>query len=457
MKKYIPIILSVILYFSLSAEVKTYKYVDGIKFDASLHYKVKADKKSTATYRTPCGDICAFEMSGKTELLVKTSFDIKNVTIRPISKKIKYSFDKREISITLNKPENFVVEVNDDSRNPLYIFANKPETDKPSKDAPNVLYFEAGKRYYLDKMVKIKSNQTLYIEGGAIVFGGFYAHNAENVKVRGAGIISNQYFVSDIQRVENTPKIQPLRFRNCKNIDVQGIIITESANWSAPMFYCEDVVYRDLKIVSDRGCDDGIDVVSSKNVLIENCFIRTRDDCIAIKCHDNGNSENIKVSNCTFWNSFWGNAIEIGFETRSEFIKNIIFDRNIILRCQNGTFHKSSSGTVTIHNGDRAHVQNVLFRNLIIEEPELNLFDMEILHSPYSKDKQRGKISNVIYENVYVYSKSKAPLYCRFLGFDEKSDIQNITFKNIVINGKKVVTEEDLNLTKKFTTNIKFK
>ncbi|MFR6034460.1 MAG: glycosyl hydrolase family 28 protein [Bacilli bacterium] len=49
------------------------------------------------------------------------------------------------------------------------------------------------------------------------------------------------------------------------------------------MFACRDVHIDNIKTVSEIGWDDGIDVVSCKNVLIENCFLRNKDDCIAIK------------------------------------------------------------------------------------------------------------------------------------------------------------------------------
>ncbi len=439
---------------SLCAEVKTYKYSSGVQFDGSQDYRVKVDNITSPTYRTPSGDISTFEMKGKVNIVVDTEFDIDKVVIRPLSKKIDFVFDKRKIMFSIDKPQKLVVEVNGNARTPLFIFANKIEKNKPSKDDPNVVYFEAGKTYMLSKPLELKSNQTLYIEGGAIVFGGFKAVKAENVKVRGHGIISGQYFVSSIHEVKGGWSMKPLEFYRCKNVDVQDIIISESSHWSAPMFICEDVVYKNIKVVSDRGCDDGIDVASSKNVLIDNCFIRTKDDCIAIKSFK-GNTEDVTIKRCILWNGYWGNAIEIGYESRGDEMKNLSFVNNTIIRCKNGSLgHKSVEGTLTIHNGDKAHVHNVLFKDIRIEDTNVNLFDMTITYSQWSHDKTRGKISNVRYENIYVTSEE--PLKCKFLGYDENSDIKDITFKNVFINGKKVKSEEDLNLTKKFTSGIKF-
>jgi polygalacturonase len=70
--------------------------------------------------------------------------------------------------------------------------------------------------------------------------------------------------------------------------------------------------------------------------LIDNCFIRTKDDCIAIKAGVNyftdfesgGNVKNVTVQNSVFWNGTWGNGLEIGFETRAGTMENIVF-RNL--------------------------------------------------------------------------------------------------------------------------------
>ena len=62
----------------------------------------------------------------------------------------------------------------------------------------------------------------------------------------------------------------------------------------------------------------------------------TKDDCIAIKSveydwdvnsvgHD---VRDIMVKNSVLWNGVWGKAIEIGFESRTESFRDIVF-RNI--------------------------------------------------------------------------------------------------------------------------------
>ena len=38
-----------------------------------------------------------------------------------------------------------------------------------------------------------------------------------------------------------------------------------------------------MKMISGNSWDDGIDIVGSQKVLVDNCFIKAMDDCIAVK------------------------------------------------------------------------------------------------------------------------------------------------------------------------------
>lgn len=72
---------------------------------------------------------------------------------------------------------------------------------------------------------------------------------------------------------------------------------------------------------------DGIDIVNSSNVTIKNSFLRTFDDCIAIKgqkaVYDKQKIiENIKVDNCVLWND-WGKCFEFGAETVVDIIRDV--------------------------------------------------------------------------------------------------------------------------------------
>lgn len=115
---------------------------------------------------------------------------------------------------------------------------------------------------------------------------------------------------------------------NCKNVWIEGVSLERSAFWNVVPTYCEDVVIRGVRIQSvgiQRG--DGIDIESSKNVLIEYCTLNTGDDCIAVKAgrgYDglrvNKPSENIVVRYCLTEQGHGG--FTVGSETAG-LVKNV--------------------------------------------------------------------------------------------------------------------------------------
>ena len=58
----------------------------------------------------------------------------------------------------------------------------------------------------------------------------------------------------------------------------------DPAGWAAVPYYCNGVTFDNVKLIGFwRYNADGIDIVNSSNVTIKNSFLRTFDDCIAIK------------------------------------------------------------------------------------------------------------------------------------------------------------------------------
>lgn len=115
---------------------------------------------------------------------------------------------------------------------------------------------------------------------------------------------------------------------NCTQVFIEGITLERSAFWNVVPTYCEDVIIRGVQVYSEgiqRG--DGIDIESSRNVLVEYCSLYTGDDCIAVKAgrgYDglrvNKPSENIVVRYCLAGTGHGG--ITLGSETAG-MIKNL--------------------------------------------------------------------------------------------------------------------------------------
>lgn len=126
----------------------------------------------------------------------------------------------------------------------------------------------------------------------------------------------------------------------CTNVFIEGITLEETIFWNIVPVYCDGVVIRGVTVNSvgiPRG--DGIDIESSRNVLIEYCTLNNGDDCFTIKSGRGGDglrvnkpSENIVIRHSLAQQGHGG--ITIGSETaatiRNVYVHDCVFDNTEI-------------------------------------------------------------------------------------------------------------------------------
>ncbi|MEP7109236.1 MAG: glycosyl hydrolase family 28 protein [Ferruginibacter sp.] len=449
----------------------------------SAEYQVKVNGQDVFVYASPVPAAwCSFDMDQPVEITIKANRDIKWVDIRPLSSRIKPRFKDSTISFRVTKPSQLSIELNGSLKMPLFIFANPPEVNKPGKNDPEVIYFEAGKIHY-PGIIQVKTNQTVYIEGGAVVIGVVEANNAKHIRIAGRGVLDGTYnhmFSESIVKTKNPGVIAAnktmgeyhrfLEFKDCEDVRIEGIILHNSTSWQIVPFNCNKVNISNIKIVSDQASDDGIDIVHSKNVVVRNSFIRTKDDCIAVKSYvsdpPGANVDSVLVEKCVFWNALWGNGLEIGFELNSAEIKNITFRNSDII-------HVEAGAVFSIHNAGTSNVHNILYDDIRVEDARQKLFDLAIFRSRYSVDGTtdekekvrlnlngawdgvlsipanekdahavyRGTIKNVVFRNIKIVD-GLFP-YSIFYGFNADKNISNIVIENLRVHGKKITALQD--------------
>lgn len=64
----------------------------------------------------------------------------------------------------------------------------------------------------------------------------------------------------------------------CRNINLCGFTVKNSANWAHALFWCNNISMKDIEV--DAG-HDGVHITSCENTDIENCRFFTGDDCVA--------------------------------------------------------------------------------------------------------------------------------------------------------------------------------
>jgi polygalacturonase len=69
----------------------------------------------------------------------------------------------------------------------------------------------------------------------------------------------------------------------CKNVLVEGVTLTNGPFWTIHPVYSENVIVRRVRVQTSGPNNDGCNPDSSRNVLIEDSFFSTGDDCVVIK------------------------------------------------------------------------------------------------------------------------------------------------------------------------------
>lgn len=134
---------------------------------------------------------------------------------------------------------------------------------------------------------------------------------------------------------------QFINFVRCSNVLIEDITIENSPFWVIHPLFCESITVKGVHINSLGPNNDGCDPESCKNMLIENCYFNTGDDCIAIKSGRNRDglkanipSENIVIRHCFMENGHGGVVIgsEISGGARNVFVEDCKMDSPLLDR-----------------------------------------------------------------------------------------------------------------------------
>lgn len=249
--------------------------------------------------------------------------------------------------------------------------------------------------------------------------------------------------------------VQPYR---CQNVLIQGVTFVNSPMWILNPVLCTNVTIEKVTVESQGPNSDGCDPESCKNVLIKDCFFNTGDDCIAIKSGRNADgrrinvpSENIVIQNCSMANGHGGVVIgsEISGGARNVFAENCTMNSPLlerVLRIKTSSMRGGVVENVYMRNievGQVAEqvirvnmfyedsgayvptVRNIAVENLTVEQGG----EVGVLLEGY----EQSPVTNIHLKNVVIRN-TKVPY--------KFSNVKEILFENVSINGKEVTIEE---------------
>jgi len=298
------------------------------------------------------------------------------VMVKPYSKGIQTKKIDNRIVFSLRENGAYVFEI-DDYHGLLYLFNNKPVPCM----APEEVTYYFGKGVHFPGKIVLRSNESVYVDKDALVYGCIFAENAENIHIYGNGLFDD----SSEERFTE-PCYEPyangnLKLYDCQNVRIEGVGFMNSAIWCVNLFHCFDVEIDAINVFGQwRYNTDGIDVVNSQNITVKNSFVHSFDDTITIKGIDRyafESNRDMLFEHCVLWCD-WGKTCEIGLETAAPEYKNIIFRDCDILRAGNTA--------CDIQNGDYAEVHDITFENIRVE--------LERFYTPYCLQRTREQVYN---------------------------------------------------------------
>jgi len=342
-------------------------------------FSVTLDGHTVHLHDFPEGSLAIFPVHSSASVHVRTDFEVFYADVRPASSGARPSIDadKHGVTFTLRSTTPLTVEFNKYTEHTLHLF---PETQEPhpiSGPGPGILYFGPG--VHQAGIIQVHSGETVYLAEGAWVHGRIRAINADHITIAGHGVLDG----TGVSVPETSHGPEGLVYlERTLNAHLEGITVFNSSSWTVHLQGSSGTRVDGVRILNpeSRNGDDGFDIDSSSDVDIRNIFVRTGDDCVAVKNLLNVPVNNIHVSSAVLWNMpNGGNALEIGYELRDAPVQHILFDNIDMVHIEHGA-------ALGIHNGDRAVVEDVTFSDIRIEEVRRKLIDFEIFYTAWSKD-----------------------------------------------------------------------
>ncbi len=392
-----------------------------------------------------------FTLEGNCHIRIEKE-GMQSCTVRPLSAGVEAVCSDGVASFTVTGSGNYAIEPNGDPEQAIFLFISKPT--EQTEPLGKVIRFEKGLHTsennpnIQNHTVTLGSNTTVILEAGAVVRARFVAHNAENIRIIGSGIIDGSQFPRNIDKGQVTV---PLDFNRCRNVHFRDFSVLDPAGWCVNWYFCSQSSIDGIKIISSRANGDGISIQSCQDIEVKNCFLRTWDDSLVVKNYPDwanrsieGQTRNIRFENCTVWTDL-AQSMELGYETVGEVMEDISFRNITVLH----NFHKP---VMSIHNGNNAQIKNVVFDTITVEDASVinqSLCEFSVAHSATWSDQHKvtglGSITGVTVKNVTVI-RCAASMAIRLSGcVDTRSGygntvhrVSDVSFENIWMKNRQI-------------------
>ncbi len=411
----------------------------------------------------------SFDFKGEiTVKVTPVSQQISGVSISPKSKNYPFTFNNGAIVLDLSEAQLDAKNLDshkialkfsgsDALKHPLFIFANKFETDVPSTNSKNIKLFEPGTHaagtysqpvlYFKPGLhtvsgtgrITISSNTTVYLAGGAYVMGQFYSVSQSNINIHGRGILSGVNRDHDpYGGWADAPHLIEHWGGDGSTFSVKGITLTDTAK-SNIHFDGNNATVSNVKLFSWRPNSDGVTL--RQNSSIRDSFFKIFDDTVKL-FHSNSKAEEIII-----WQQPSGAAFQLGWNT--SWVSAHGYVNNIDVINSDFTLEKEREGDKNLNNAiisirnfrkGTGKIDDFQFNNIRIEGRPYQILDLGTVDGLVSgfagSDSIGGSVQNLVLRNMTSEGFPRIPSYIKEEG--PKGNVGPVTFENVRINGGKL-------------------
>ncbi|MBB5060683.1 hypothetical protein HDF16_005419 [Granulicella aggregans] len=260
---------------------------------SSSHFLVSLNGRSTDVLHAATGYyLLNFDTAGPVHVSVTAEdqhFWDRGVEIQPMRLGIRPVRHGATISFTMAGPSKLTIARPGDhfaDAEILFLFANPIDQSGITPATPHVRYYASGVHH---ENIDASSGDTIYLAGGAVIFGSLNIWQVENVHVLGTGTIiydgpQNPYSDTGWIHKKNWHCIV---MDEARNIELDGITcITRSRSWQIQMKDSRHIGIYNVKAIGGNPNDanqDGIDWLGGGDTNISNSFFRASDDVFALQ------------------------------------------------------------------------------------------------------------------------------------------------------------------------------
>ncbi len=226
---------------------------------------------------------------GQVRVDIRVNRDFKTYTVAPSAKNFKTEFKDGVISVYLDKPDYFLIRLDDDLNSILSVFADEPEfpEELPDKDDPNVTWVEGWVEPEGGVFRNSDKNHILYIAPGSVMNARVLL-NGEHSKVIGHGAIVDPFediYEYDITAGGTEGKGLKLLTISGTDMMIDGPILLDARCFNIAVSGTRPII-RNTKCLSSMMTSDGISIYSGKDALIEHCFVYVGDNVMVFSAEN---------------------------------------------------------------------------------------------------------------------------------------------------------------------------